>query len=526
MKINEVLSKVNIDNKDGWGATPNNLNVKYLGLRVKMKPSVFLDLAAPLAASESNEKIQKHLENGGSIGAPFLDITVPDEWEDNDYLRPAKISSHEGRNRMVAIKNLYGDIPIEVHLFFRRGIRSRHITDKWKETLNKSMFKEQSSELISGPLFNIDNVTLVENKQSYDWLGQYTEHGYNRYPSQNVLNYLLNNYPNEEQVTLYRGLHFDTKEDYDDFMSKFNNKYDDDKISSWSPSYTTAEEFAMTKKTYHPTMIIMSQETEREKSKEYMTGYRGIVLKTVIPPNTGINVNRTNYSKEDEVILPPGSYDIEIQTVKKKFKHTIEDGDETITSIIDKMIDPKYKDDQYYRKFFEFIKHNYPEEIRQSDELKNKIVKIINSRHKKVNPVSHEIHKWEFVHKYTDVRIYFNYSIFELFDKGFLPDGYEKYLENYANRIIQEYYNLLKKYSGKDYVYELGSLRFIEPYASSKYKSMISKILAIQVGNVYNMMNDREEIDKINSIKDSAQRKKALDEYTGTIKRIFGQLKN
>jgi hypothetical protein len=356
----------------------------------------------------------------------------------------------------------------------------------------------------------------------YKWLAQYTEYGYNKHPSNNTVNYLLQNYTNEEPMTIYRGLHFDTKEQYDDFMSNFKNKVKTNSITSWSASFETAEEFATTKKTYHPTSIIMSQEMERERSKEYMTGYRGIVLQTKIAANSGIIVRKTNYAKEDdEVILPSGTYNVKIQTVKKKFKHTIEDGDETIRSIVDKMIDPKYKDDHFYKQFFEFIKHNYPDEIRRSDELKNKIVTIINQQYKTVDAVAHSIDKWS---DYTNVRIYFNYSIFDLFDKGFLPEKYRKYIKNYADKIIQEYYRLIKEYSGKEYVYELGKLSYLENYASPKYKLVISKILKIQVGNVYNMVNDREEINKINLIKDPNEKRAALDKYTKTIKRILSQI--
>ena len=523
MKIFEVLS-VNIDNKNGWGAVPNNQQVDYFGLRVKMLPSIFLNLAATLENPTSSKKIEDHLKNGGSIGSPFLVIKIPEEWEDGNYSKPAKITSHEGRNRMFAVKNLYGDIPIEVHLFFSNGIRNRHITKEWLSALNKNLIKEKSDKIINGPLFSLSKSKLTENKESYKWLDKYTEYGYNKYPSENIVNYLLKKYPNKETIPIYRGLHFDTKEEYDEFIGNFKNKVKTGSISSWSPSYTTAEDFAMTKKTYHPTAMIMSQEMERENSKDYMTGYRGVVLKTTIEPNTGIDVNKTKYAKENEIILPPGTYDVEIHNVKKKFKHQIEDKDETIESIINKMIDPKFKDDTHYKQFFEFVKHNYPDEIRQSDKLKQKIVKIINQTYKKVDFVAHELHTWSFQDDRTDVNIYFNYNIFEMFDKGFLPAKYKKYIESYANRIIQEYYNLVKKYSGKEYIYDFGKLRYIEKYASSKYRLLIDKILQIQIANVYHMMNDRKEINKINAIKDPVQQKKAMDKYTNTIKNVLSQL--
>lgn len=49
MRYNDLLENNSIiDNKDGWGAVPYNQEVNYFGLKVKMTPSIFLKLAAPL----------------------------------------------------------------------------------------------------------------------------------------------------------------------------------------------------------------------------------------------------------------------------------------------------------------------------------------------------------------------------------------------------------------------------------------------------------------------------------------------
>lgn len=143
-----------IDNVNGWGAVPNNQDIDYFGLRVKMKPSTFLKLAAPLSEPTSTESIQDHLKDSGKIGAPFLDIKTPIEWSENNLSEIARVMQHEGRNRMIAIKNLYGDIPTETHLFFRGGInRNRHITPEIIKELNTHLYSEKSNNLIRGPLF-------------------------------------------------------------------------------------------------------------------------------------------------------------------------------------------------------------------------------------------------------------------------------------------------------------------------------------------------------------------------------------
>lgn len=152
-KVDTNLKEVKIDNEQGWGEVPLNRSVDYHGLRVLMRPSIFLKLAAPDPFDSSVEKITQHISSGGAIASPFLDISIPNEWEDGDVSKLARIVGHEGRNRMKAIKAVEGDDPIEVHLFIRGGIRRRHITDEWIKAMQSGMYSESVQTLIPGTLF-------------------------------------------------------------------------------------------------------------------------------------------------------------------------------------------------------------------------------------------------------------------------------------------------------------------------------------------------------------------------------------
>ena len=152
MRLRELLSEVKIDNKDGAGAVPYNQDVDYFGLRVMMRPSTFLRLAAPLGQEHSAE-LEKYIADGGAIGAPFLEIKIPPEWDDGDYSKTAQVMGHEGRNRMTAIKKLEGDAPIEVHIFPRGGYRARDITPEFRAALVRGLQAEKASNIIAGPLF-------------------------------------------------------------------------------------------------------------------------------------------------------------------------------------------------------------------------------------------------------------------------------------------------------------------------------------------------------------------------------------
>lgn len=143
---NIVLDEI-FDDKKGLGAVPNNLNVDYLGLRVEMLPKTFLSLAKKSDTLKSKEFIKNHILNGGKIGHPFLIIKVPYEWEENDFTNIPKVVGHEGRNRVSAILDIFGNLPIEVHLFFM-GFRNRDINENWINTMKHEGIVSENGEVI------------------------------------------------------------------------------------------------------------------------------------------------------------------------------------------------------------------------------------------------------------------------------------------------------------------------------------------------------------------------------------------
>jgi pyrimidine deaminase RibD-like protein/GNAT superfamily N-acetyltransferase len=156
----EPVDEVAIDNYNGAGSTPNNQNIDYMGLRVLMRPSTFLQLAAPLS-SAPNAKLEKYIADGGAIGAPFLRIDIPEGWNTGDFAMPAQVAGHEGRNRMHAIRKLEGDDPIEVHIF-PIYYRARDMTPEFVKNLNSRLQVEHSSVIKSGPLFTPLPASIAE----------------------------------------------------------------------------------------------------------------------------------------------------------------------------------------------------------------------------------------------------------------------------------------------------------------------------------------------------------------------------
>ena len=145
-----LTEDVKIDNKEGWGSVPWNQEIDYRGLRVKMKPSVFINLARSRNGEPPVPKVVQYIKDGGAIGAPFLQIYV-----DDDDSQIPEVRGHEGRSRMAGILEVHGDIPVETHLFFQGKVnRNRHITPEFVEKIQRYLISE-NDVMVRGPLFEI-----------------------------------------------------------------------------------------------------------------------------------------------------------------------------------------------------------------------------------------------------------------------------------------------------------------------------------------------------------------------------------
>jgi hypothetical protein len=153
----QMVTELKINNATGVGAVPYNREIDYHGLRVTMRPSMFLRLALPLDQNDPEERkaieyCKSQLDDQG-IGAPFLTITVPEAWESDDFGLEAKVRDHDGRHRCYAILGKEGDNPIEVHLLMSGGMRRRHISDSMIENLRNGILNQQG-QYVSGPIFD------------------------------------------------------------------------------------------------------------------------------------------------------------------------------------------------------------------------------------------------------------------------------------------------------------------------------------------------------------------------------------
>jgi len=202
-----------------------------------------------------------------------------------------------------------------------------------------------------------------------------------------VFDEAVDQYPNDHKITLYRGLNFDTEEDYFKFMSSIkNNTLETNNISSWSPSKSVAKQFAVTKPSYMEFMdrYKMSLISKQEKEGERITGYRGVIISTTIPPKKAIDLSKSEYSKESEMILPSGKYEVDIYDIKT-FKDILSTStaDVELQKLHDKL---QEYDEEDSKLFLNYIVKNYSDQI--SDKSKSLLFKLMD-----LHPFSYRIEK-------------------------------------------------------------------------------------------------------------------------------------
>lgn len=207
------------------------------------------------------------------------------------------------------------------------------------------------------------------------------------YTLYSVFDEAMKQYPNDHRVTLYRGLNFDTEEDYFKFMSTIkNNILETNNISSWSPEKSTAKQFAVTKPSYMEFMdkYKMSLISKQEKERERITGYRGVILSTTIAPKKAVDLSKSDYSKESEMLLSPGKYEVDVYDIKT-FKDILatSTADKELQKLHDKL---QEYDEEDSSKFLDYIIRNYSDQI--SDKSKSLLFKMFNA-----HPFSYRIEK-------------------------------------------------------------------------------------------------------------------------------------
>lgn len=177
----------------------------------------------------------------------------------------------------------------------------------------------------------VDKTTYKSLDSADKALYTYTADGFTSLDSH--IGKLISKYPFGGGV-LYRGLHFEDAESYQDFMSFISDgTMTVNSCTSWTPDLGTAADFAKSKKSYFPTPELIAASRQRTTTGDHMSGYSGVVLMTTVAANRGCDVAMSEFAKESEVILPPGEYSVVVHKELIPFAREYDTRDKVATLI-------------------------------------------------------------------------------------------------------------------------------------------------------------------------------------------------
>lgn len=133
------VGNVKFDQRDGFGAVPDQSNVNYMGWTVFMTADEFLQLN-PFRRGPLHPETAEKIKAGEPIASPWLDVEITMRGE-SPTLRTI---SHEGRGRAGVLKELLGSTPMPVNVFGRGEYnRARHLS---KAIVEAPIFPDDRSE--------------------------------------------------------------------------------------------------------------------------------------------------------------------------------------------------------------------------------------------------------------------------------------------------------------------------------------------------------------------------------------------
>lgn len=216
-----------------------------------------------------------------------------------------------------------------------------------------------------------DNVDYDDSSEAMQWLKAYVSDTFfsKVVPDDHIVDELRSNFPLDGPTTLYRGINFRTEEQYNAFMESIQSGIMETyMLSSWSKDPGEAEQFAYSTMVDYPDLEVMRLYDERRQNKERISGYRGVVLKTTATPDMAlVDVTKTPFSREQEVILLPGEIPVEIYKEIKTFK------DEFAETDINEYIH-NLTSENFDQQAIDYILHHHGNEL--DDESRHKIYEL------------------------------------------------------------------------------------------------------------------------------------------------------
>lgn len=348
---------------------------------------------------------------------------------------------------------------------------------------------------------------------SEEWLSKYVHEGLDKWPNENILRDLLRKYSNKEDMIIYRGLNFISKEDYENFINKLRENnfiLQTNGISSWSNNKETAKQFSVTQPTYFilSNPALFKRENEKTQNKERLSGYRGVILETKIKANTAIDVRRSRSGAEEEIILLKGSYKVKVVDIKT-YKDMIADNDVAINKFISKY------DGKNNKELFDYIKHHHIHDL--DDKSKRKIFKLF-TKDTTIHMYEDEKYDWDTNNRMPIQKMNFHFSLYELLEnENLILEEDKKRLYRKLSIEIRKAINFIAKNLNLNYDESLKNIRWVAEKVGleQQFLSVVKKFISIR----YRKLQDKTF--EINQIKDHYEKRKAIESVTKQLKELL-----
>ena len=345
------------------------------------------------------------------------------------------------------------------------------------------------------------------------WLAKYTYENLDKWPSSETLETLIQRYPNKTAMTLYRGMNFRTEDEYDQFMadSMDGDMMTSSGITSWGSKFDAANQFAMVQPTYFPDKETFRQEKLASDAGEIIRGYCGLVLEAHIEPNVGIDVNSSKLGHEDEIILPPGSYQVKLHQIKT-FKQQFDDGDETLDNFLNSLASSDDFRSRPISDKWNFILRSKAHEL--TEEHKMHIFKLFLPKATKtkvnVDDTPYALHGVE-REMFADV-VWFGYNttFFKLWTDGLFPQSVAPLVKKVAAKVLADFLKIAKQHPNS--FFKLQDRLAVVAELSGRRSDLMAWAKA-RYGTVYHEMNSKENNQKLKDYNSIYNHTKKLEAF-------------
>lgn len=341
-------------------------------------------------------------------------------------------------------------------------------------------------------------------------------------------------YPCEKDTVAYRGLNFRTPQQLDTFL----NSIKDEKLSfeypqSFSPCKSTAEDFSSSKKSYYFYMDkSLAFESEYYSTfGDKISGYAGVVIETIIPKGQGIDLSKTDFQIEPEIIFSSNVqlpvkihiiYNYEYKIEKENIDINKYILNNSVEDHLAKFMIQRYTDDlnqESKQKIFDYVINQYKKNLDESDLVRDNCTKL--------NDYSYFITNNKYSFKYGDsTEFYFDCIYFNDYIRLgiFQSDEMKKNIRKIANSILVDAslkaYEIKssKDYEQKDIVVNLKNLKVIAAYADDYASDLYFKILHFNQKENYHTINEKmRELNYKNDLT-AEEKRNLLQKYTKELK--------